>query len=103
MDNQHKKIKGYRDLSQAEIDLMNEIKAKGEELRALVSKIHSIVATPLPLLEAGDNAAEMVVGTALHSLETEGDSPTYWLRTADSYFRSGLMAAVRAVAQPTSY
>ena len=27
MDNQHQKIKGYRDLSQEEIDLMNEIKA----------------------------------------------------------------------------
>ncbi len=102
MDNQHKKIKGYRDLSQAEIDLMNEIKAKGEELRALIAKINSITATPLQPLESGDNAAEMIVGTA-YSVETEGDSPTYWLRTADSYFRSGLMAAVRAVAQPTSY
>jgi hypothetical protein len=28
MDNQHKKIKGYRDLSQAEIDAMNQIKEK---------------------------------------------------------------------------
>lgn len=32
MDNQHKKIKGYRDLSQEEIDLMNRIKEKGQEL-----------------------------------------------------------------------
>ena len=102
MDNQHQKITGYRDLSQAEIDLMNEIKTKGEELRALVAKINSIIAPPLPLLEAGDNA-EMVVGVAAYSLVTEGDSPTYWLRTSDSYFRAGLMAAVRAVAQPTSY
>ena len=28
MENQHKKIKGYRELTQAEIDLMNEVKAK---------------------------------------------------------------------------
>ena len=27
MDNQHKKIKGYRDLSQAEIDLMYLVRA----------------------------------------------------------------------------
>jgi len=27
MENQHQKIKGYRDLAQEEIDLMNEIKA----------------------------------------------------------------------------
>lgn len=26
VDNQHKQISGYRDLSQAEIDLMNEVK-----------------------------------------------------------------------------
>lgn len=34
MENQHRKIKGYRELSQAEIDLMNEIKQKGVELGA---------------------------------------------------------------------
>lgn len=39
MENQHQKIKGYRDLSQVEIDLMNEIKAKGAELGALVEKL----------------------------------------------------------------
>ena len=32
MENQHRKIKGYRELSQFEIDLMNEIKSKGAEL-----------------------------------------------------------------------
>jgi hypothetical protein len=32
MENQHRKIKGYRELSQEEIDLMNEIKSKGAEL-----------------------------------------------------------------------
>lgn len=35
MDNQHKHIKGYRDLSQAEIDAMNAIKTKAEEVGAL--------------------------------------------------------------------
>ena len=39
MENQHKQIKGYRDLSQTEIDLMNEVKAKGEELGELVEKL----------------------------------------------------------------
>ena len=28
MENQHRQIKGYRELSQEEIDLMNEIKAE---------------------------------------------------------------------------
>jgi hypothetical protein len=32
MKDQHTKIKGYRDLSQQEIDLMNACKALGEQL-----------------------------------------------------------------------
>jgi len=39
MDNQHRQIKGYRELSQEEIDLMNEIKQKGIELGTLVAKL----------------------------------------------------------------
>jgi hypothetical protein len=39
MDNQHKKIAGYRDLSQEEIDLMNRIKAKGAELLQLQAEL----------------------------------------------------------------
>ena len=35
MENQHRKIKGYRELSQEEIDLMNHIKAKGAEMLEL--------------------------------------------------------------------
>lgn len=34
MENQHRKIKGYRELSQAEIDLMNEVKALGPQIEA---------------------------------------------------------------------
>ena len=39
MDNQHKKITGYRDLSQEEVDLMNEIKA----IEAQVADLHKRV------------------------------------------------------------
>lgn len=39
MDNQHKKIKGYRDLSQEEIDLMNEIKAIGPQVQTVIEKV----------------------------------------------------------------
>jgi hypothetical protein len=90
MDNQHKKIKGYRDLSQEEIDLMNEVKAKGEELRTLMKKIEAVLG-PAPKL--AEDA----------SITDEADAPHYWLRTADAYFRSASMAAVRAIAQPSSY
>lgn len=89
MDNQHKKIKGYRDLSQEEIDLMNEVKAKGEELRALVAKIESVIA---------DKVEPPAPGMA-----HEADSPLYWLRYAEGSYRCATMYAVRAIAQPTSY
>ncbi len=39
MDNQHKHITGYRDLSAEEIALMNEVKAKAQEVGALVEKL----------------------------------------------------------------
>ena len=42
MENQHKKIKGYRDLSQGEIDLMNEAKALGNDLKAVIDKIDAL-------------------------------------------------------------
>lgn len=74
MDNQHKKIKGYRDLSQAEIDLMNEIKTKGAELGALVAKLRS-----------ADGLDQRWVSIGATDLQT------------------GLMALTRGVAQPTSF
>lgn len=41
MENQHRKIKGYRELSQEEIDLINENKTKGFELGELVERIRA--------------------------------------------------------------
>ena len=42
MENQHQKIKGYRDLTQEEIDLMNEVKQKGVELGELFEKLEAL-------------------------------------------------------------
>lgn len=89
MDNQHQKIKGYRDLSQEEIDLMNEIKAKGEELRDLVKKIEAVIEVKAAVPHPG--------------IAHEADSPLYWLRYAEGSYRCATMYAVRAIAQPTSY
>jgi hypothetical protein len=75
MDNQHKLIKGYRDLSQDEIDLMNEIKAKGEELGALCDRLNS--AHP-----ACDG---------------------HWVAIGKTHLQQGIMALVRAVARPQSF
>jgi hypothetical protein len=42
VDNQHKKISGYRDLTEAEIALINEVKDEGERLRALLLRVKGI-------------------------------------------------------------
>lgn len=86
MENQHRKITGYRELTQQEIDLMNAIKAKGAELRELVDKVRTL--------------ADQVPDTPPAE---EADHPTYWVRYADGAFRTGLMYLTRAVARPTSY
>ena len=39
MDNQHKKISGYRDLSQNKIDLMNRVKAQEKVIADLFKEV----------------------------------------------------------------
>lgn len=41
MDNQHRKISGYRELSQEEIDIMNAIKEKEKEVKELIGELSS--------------------------------------------------------------
>ena len=85
MENQHRKITDYRELSQAEIDLMNEIKAKGAELGALVKRLE-------------DNQTR---NTAEHG---SGDAePFRWIAIGKTHLQQGLMALTRAVAKPESF
>jgi len=71
MENQHRQIKGYRDLSQSEIDLMNEIKTKGAELGELVDKLRN-----------ADGLDQR------------------WVSIGATDFQTGLMALTRSVAKP---
>jgi len=74
MDNQHKKIAGYRDLTQEEIDLMNKIKLLGEDLRILVNELREH-----------------------ESLDQR------WVSIGQTDLQTGIMALVRSVAQPTTF
>jgi hypothetical protein len=74
MDNQHRQIKGYRELSQDEIDLMNAIKTKGAELGELVAKLRA----------------------------TDGLDQR-WVSIGATDMQTGLMALTRGVAQPTFF
>ena len=56
MKDQHTKIKGYRDLSQQEIDLMNLIKTHGEKTSALLEEVHKFASQSPDGLRAIDIA-----------------------------------------------
>lgn len=92
MKDQHQKITGYRDLPQAEIDLMNEIAAAGGLLRDLVTKVqHYCIERekgPLP-----DDFPNGSVVTA----------PLRWAAIGMTDLQQGLMALTRAVAAPTKF
>jgi hypothetical protein len=80
MDNQHQKIKGYRDLTKQEIDLMNEGKALAEQCREYTDK-----------LKASD-----AVNT------TEGIDQR-WLSIGITDLQKGFMAVIRSIARPTTF
>lgn len=79
MDNQHRKIKGYRELGQKEIDLMNEVKQKGIELDELVNKLYEIA---VPANHDGDS------------------QPVRWVSIGKTNLQQGLMALTRSIANP---
>lgn len=74
MENQHRKISGYRELDQSEIDAMNEVKAKGTELGELIAKLRA--------------------NTALDQR---------WVSIGATDLQTGLMALTRAIAKPTFF
>jgi hypothetical protein len=86
MENQHRKIKGYRELNQSEIDLMNRIKAKGEELQGLLDECRS------------EDDIEGKNGDELHDAAL--DEASRWRAIAKTHLQQGLMALVRSVAKP---
>ena len=92
MENQHRKISGYRELSQQEIDLMNEIKALGPLIEGVYLKIEE------HLLQQHTNKLD-----AVESLRLKEASPFVWANSAKKDLQTGLMALTRAVAQPTFF
>lgn len=50
MDNQHKRVKGYRDLSQQEIDAMNSIKLAEQDIGQLWQQIAKVPGVDVRML-----------------------------------------------------
>jgi len=80
MKDQHEKIKGYRDLNQDELDMMNKIKQKGIELGALIEDLATFNA------QTGGHAIDM-----------------RWVAIGKTDLQTGIMALVRSVAQSTTF
>ena len=74
MENQHRAINGYRDLTQNEINLMNDIKEHGRKLGDLISMLKS------------NNGLDQ-----------------RWISIGQTDLQKGIMALVRAVAKPDSF
>lgn len=95
MENQHRKITGYRELSQAEIDLMNEIKAEGARLEQLCKKVSEHLDGQIRDAFAKNDQVTQDRFVAA--------APNGWLFRARANFQVALMELTRAVAQPTTF
>ena len=103
MENQHRKITGYRDLSQTEIDLMNRIKAKGAELLELQAELVDMlklqeVAKINAMDQASTNDVEAEAKAEFNRFNAA--EPFRWASVGKTDLQTGIMALVRAVAQP---
>ncbi len=108
MDNQHRKIAGYRELSQAEIDMMNTIKAMGPQLEMLLTAVGKHIAECRhPALTEADSLADLE-GRPRPDFNATREridraQPERWAAIARTHFQEGFMALTRAVAQPTFF
>lgn len=71
MDNQHRQIKGYRELSQEEIDLMNEVKTLGATLGILVSKLRTMPDLDQRWVSIGQTDLQTGLMALTHSIAKE--------------------------------
>ena len=74
VENQHRKIAGYRDLTEREIELMNECKALA-----------------------------IVVGTMCDKLEEAAGIDDRWLSIARTDLQRGFMELIRSIAKPETF
>lgn len=74
MENQHREIKGYRELNELEIAQMNEVKEHGR-----------------------------LLGLLIDGLKANPDLDQRWISIGATQLQQGLMALTRAIAKPTFF
>ena len=100
MENQHRSIKGYRELSQEEIDLMNEIKAMGINLASITAKVRDHINMQR------STVADRIEGAEAQETEIarlNAAEPEKWANGGHDIGQTALMYLTRAVAQPTIF
>lgn len=105
MENQHRKITGYRELSQDEIALINAIKHQGAEMLRLQQQMHSYLAGKRALMHAEsedpDLPPEYRQAVVEELARFNAAEPLRWAAIGKTDIQTAVMALVRAVAQPT--
>lgn len=99
MDNQHRKISGYRELSEEEIALMNRIKEKGAELLQLHRELQETIGRTRYQLE--HMVRTCPTADSVEALEAfKAAEPERWANIGRTDIQTGVMALVRSVARP---
>lgn len=84
------KIKGYRDLSPAEIELMNKIKTTALVVGELVEALAKI------------ESAKINHGSTPEQMDSAGEA-LRWVSVGKTHLQQGFMALSRAVAKPEGF
>lgn len=92
---QQPKITGYRQLTEAEVALMNEGKALAESCGAYIAKLRKHPATPASGIPGIVPAA--FDGALMPSIDQR------WVSIGATELQQGFMAVIRGIAQPTSF
>lgn len=109
MDNQHRKIKTYRELNATEIALMNEVKNLEAVTEQLIHKIRDHIYTQraiaLQIIEFKNPSDSVSLAQALEAENTidridNKAEALRWVDLSRTNLQVGFMELVRSVAQP---
>ena len=81
MENQHREIKGYRELDRSEIDLMNRIKEMAAQVGQLVGELETVNRTQSGLI-------------------SDSNADPRWVAIGKTDLQKGFMALTRSIAKP---
>lgn len=100
MENQHRKITGYRELNQQEIDLMNKVKALGPLIEEVLIDIEVHLTKQVEdEVNRLDEQQQANASSEVYA-RLKNATPDVFLVSAKSNLQIGMMLATRAIAQP---